>query len=243
MLNKTLIIAGLYLIVYGFSATAWAQDSSSPNFRLREQFIGSGGTFESGSASYQYNSAIGGGIAAGETLSASYRANIGFHTTNEPRLVMIVDTHSVNFGQLSTAATITATSTFSVLNYTAHGYAVFSIGSPPSIAGHTLAGINPTATPQVGVEQFGINLRANTLPVSFGTDPIQVPSSGFSFGTASAGYNVPNHFRYVTGEQIAGSNQTSGQTDFTIAYIVNTSNTTPAGQYRATHTLVVVGTY
>lgn len=242
MLNKFLTLIGFLLIGYGFSATAFAQSQSSQSYRLEESFIGPGGTVESSSASYKESSTAG-DIGVGETLSANYKAQAGFNTTDDPRLVMIVNTSSINFGQLSTAVTTTATSTFSVLNYTAHGYAVFTIGAPPSIPGYTLTGVNPTTTSQVGVEQYGINLKANTSPISFGAEPVQVPSGSFSFGAASSGYNTANNYRYVAGEQIAESLQTSGETDFTISYIVNASNTTPAGAYQGTQSLVVVGTY
>src|SRR5581483_7724152 len=126
----------------------------------------------------------------GESSSGSYRNQAGFNTTNDPRLILVVNTSSINFGQLSTAAATTATSTFKVLNYTSSGYSVFTAGNPPSNGLHTLTGMSPAAASQTGTEQFGINLKANTSPVSFGADPSQVPSGSFSFGAASTGYST-----------------------------------------------------
>lgn len=79
--------------------------------------------------------------------------------------------------------------------------------------------------------------------MTFGAEAAQVPSGSFSYGVASAGYNTANNFRYVAGEQIAGATRTSGQTNYTISYIVNVATTTPGGQYLGAQALVVVGTY
>ena len=130
-----------------------------------------------------------------------------------------------------------------MLNYTANGYNIYTNGTPPSSTSHTLTGLaSPTAS-QVGVEQYGINLKANSSPISQGADPLQIPSGGFSFGVGSAGYNTANNYKYVNGETIAESGQSSGETDYTISYIVNVSTATPAGQYTGNQGLIVVGSY
>lgn len=212
---------------------------SSPGYRIDESYLGPGGTVESSSANYKESSSLG-DIGAGSASSANYTTVAGFNTSSEPRLRVVVGTPTVAFGTLSRTSTTTATATFNVLNYTAHGYNVFTVGTPPSIAGHTLTGVNPTAGSSIGNEQFGINLKANT---GFGTDPVQVPSGSFSFGIASSGYDTANSYRYVNGEQIAQSNQASGETDYTVSYIVNISTTTPSGQYSGQQGFVVVGSY
>lgn len=241
-INKTLVITGSLLIFYGLGISVLAQSLQSTSYRLDESYIGPGGTINSSSPNYRESSTAG-DLGVGQSLSASYRAQAGFNTTNDPRLVMIVNTSSINFGAFSTAAATTATATFSVLNYTSSGYGVFTVGNPPAISGHTLSGMSSTGPSQNGVEQFGINLVANSSPVSFGNDPAQIPSGIFSFGAASSGYNGANNFRYVAGEQIAESVKTSGETDYTVSYIVNAATNTPAGKYQGTQALVVVGTY
>ena len=57
------------------------------------------------------------------------------------------------------------------------------------------------------------------------------------------GYDTVNNFRYNTGDTIAQSDSSSGQTDYTISYIVNISPITEAGLYVFSQDLVVVGTY
>lgn len=216
--------------------------SISPNYRIEEDFIGGGGLIDSNSPNYSGQDAIG-ETGVGNSLGTNYQINSGYETTNEPRLSFTVNTSSVNFGSLSISSTATATSTFSVLNYTSHGYIVITSGSPPSNGSYTLANMSTTGVSQQGVEQFGINLKANTSPTSFGAEAIQVPDGTFSFGEAAANYNTANNYRYVAGESIARSVKTSGQTNYTVSYIVNASTTTAGGGYSGGQTLICIGTY
>jgi hypothetical protein len=95
----------------------------------------------------------------------------------------------------------------------------------------------------VGTEQFGINLRANTSPTTFGADPSQSPDSSFSYGYAAPGYDTPNQYKFAKNDVIAKSDKSSGQTDFTISYIYNISALSTAGQYVFNQDLVVVATF
>lgn len=218
---------------------------TSSNYSIDEIYFGPGGVLDSGSTNYQFQSgqqSVGNtGVTEGE--STNYKSQGGFTTTNEPRLSCVINTSSINFGALSTSVTTTATATFSVLNYTSYGYVVSIVGNPPSNGSHTLANMSSTAASSAGTEQFGINLVANTSPTTFGANPVQVPDSTFSFGTAATGYNTANNFRYNSGEIIAQANKTSGQTNYTISYIVNASTTTPGGSYSGNQALVCTGTY
>jgi hypothetical protein len=94
-----------------------------------------------------------------------------------------------------------------------------------------------------GTEQFGMNLVANTSPITFGANPSQNPSSVFSFGAAASGYNTANLYKYVQGSTIASSNSSSGETDYTISYIYNISNSTPGGYYLFNDVLVATATF
>ncbi|MGH9856421.1 MAG: hypothetical protein ACRD4B_01125, partial [Acidobacteriota bacterium] len=152
----------------------------------------------------------------------------------------------------STSATATATASFSVLNYTSYGYIVNVVGNPPAAGSYTLAGIttdptDPNSTSQQGVEQFGINLVRNIdflgVGNDLGADPAQVPDGTFSFGSVTTNYSVPGRFHYVPGETIASAPKSSGQTDYTISYIVNVSTDSGGGQYTGSQTIVCTGTY
>jgi len=99
----------------------------------------------------------------------------------------------------------------------------------------------------VGTEQFGINLRQNTVgcgaPANFGADPVQVPDNTFSFGTTAANYNTCGQFKYTKGDTVALSSKSSGETDYTISFIYNISDVTPNGEYVYNGTLVAPSTY
>ncbi len=218
--------------------------SSSPNYQINEDFVGPGGNLDASSPNYQLESgqsSVGNG-GVGDSSSTNFAAQSGSTTTADPRLSCSLGTSSLNFGALSTAATVSGTATFSVLNYTSYGYVVNILGSPPSSGSHTLNGLNSNASSTVGTEQFGINLKANTTP-SVGADPVQTPSGTFSFGAPSANYGTANSYRYVSGETIASSVKSSGQTDYTISYIINTATTTPGGTYSGSQTILCTGTY
>ncbi len=241
-MDRVLVLIGMLLIGYGFAPTIEAQSLSSPSYSIDESYIGPGGAVDSNSASYSSNSTVG-DVGVGNSSSTSYQQDSGFNTTADPRLSVIINTSSVGFGSLSTSVAATQTSTFSVLNYTSYGYAVYTVGNPPSNGSHTLTGINPRTASNVGTEQFGINLKANTSPTTFGAEAVQNPSSNFSNGFASSGYDSANLFRYVAGEKIAEATQSSGQTDYTISYIINVATNTPGGQYSGSQSIVVVATY
>lgn len=236
------VVVMLALLVILPAPTVWAQSSSSSNYTIDEGFIGPGGLIDSSSANYSGNETIG-DTAVGDGSSTNYQTQSGGITTNDPRLAFTVGTSSINFGALSTSTPVTATSTFSVLNYTSYGYVVQTIGTPPTSGSHTLSGMSTTGVSVPGTEQYGINLVANTAPATFGANPSQVPSGTFSSGAAGSGYNTANNFRYVNGETIASASASSGQTDYTVSYIINASSSTPGGTYTGTQSLVCTGTY
>lgn len=245
MRGKVKLLVGLVVCLGVLTPVARAQTSQSPNYQIDESFIGPGGTLESGSTNYQTapgGQSIGNAGGAGDSGSTNFQAQSGATTTNDPSLACITNTSSVNFGALSTSVAATATASFSVLNYTSFGYVVQTIGTAPSNGSHTLNALSSNAASTPGTEQFGINLVDNTSP-NIGADPAQIPNSSFSYGEAANNYDTPDSFRYVQGETIALAPKTSGQTDYTISYIANISNTTPGGSYTGSQILVCTGTY
>ncbi len=124
----------------------------------------------------------------------------------------------------------------------------------PSSGSHTLSPLTTATASTPGTEQFGANLVLNTSP-AVGALPVQNPSSVFSFGTVTggapgpngtsvtSGYSTQNYFQYNNGDIIAASNQSSGETDYTISYITNISSTTPGGTYTFNQVLIALPTY
>lgn len=227
------------------TAAVYAQ-YTSPNYQSEETFFGTGGEVESTSPNYKAQSSVG-GLGVDRVTGTAYQAFSGFLTPNEPFLEMRINTSSVDLGDLETTVTRTGTATFHVRAYINGTYSVQTVSQPPQkVAGtsHTLAGMATQGASTAGTEQFGINLKANTSPATFGADPSPQPDSTFAFGQAAAGYDTANQFKYVAGNTIAQTGTSGwGLTNYTISYIANVSVLTPAGQYTMIHDLVAVPTY
>ncbi len=245
----------------GYQALADAPSTSS-SYMINETELGGSGGLGGASTNYTFTPGGGdGGSTLGDTFagngsSANYQTNGGFNTTQAPVLTEVVNTSLADLGILSTGAAKTATATFSVKDYTSYGYVVTIVGTPPTYSGHQLAPMTTTSygdASVAGSEQFGLNLVHNTSPSTVGTDPVQVPSSVFSFGVAGDGatgtygtnrpYTVDGRFRFVSGETVASGPKSSGETDYTVTFIGNASNTSPAGVYSGNLAIVATGTY
>ncbi len=148
---------------------------------------------------------------------------------------------------MTPGTTATTTGTFSVESYLADGYIVTTDANPPKMGSYTMHALTTPTSSNNSQEQFGMNLVANTTgcgaPANFGASPVQVPTSSFSFGYAAANYNTCGKFTYNNGDTIAASNSSSGETDYTISYIFNTTPLTPGGIYSFNDVLVATGTF
>jgi hypothetical protein len=248
-LMKRLRFFGLTpLLMVVMSGAALAQYSSN-NYRANEVFFGNGGDNNQSSANYNA-SVSSGALGVGRYSSANYQAYSGFLTPNEPFLELGIDTSAVDMGTVDPATTITGQADFHVRAYVDIGYTVQTLSQPPSYTSgtgsHTLTTMSTLGSSAVGTEQFGINLKHNTSPATFGNDPAPQPSSTFATGIAAPGYDTANQFKYNVGDTIARTPSGSsgwGLTNYTIAYIANASIITPAGRYSMVQDLVAVATY
>jgi hypothetical protein len=99
---------------------------------------------------------------------------------------------------------------------------------------------NFTSTP--GTEQFGFNLRANTVPV-FGADP---DMAGLVTDLINPQYSVANQYSYDdSGSAIALASKSSPTSSarYTLGYLANISSLTPGGTYRAHQVFVATATF
>ena len=223
--------------VYGFVGVS---ASSSPNYQLIETSVGGTGLLSSSSTNYQAQQS-GAIIGNGTSVGTSYQVQAGHQTTGAPTLAFAILTANPSFGSFSPTFTSTATSQFEVEDYTSYGYVVQIYGTPPTDSyGNQITPLSTNSAPQVGKYQFGINLVANTNPISFGANP---NFGQFGFGSIATNYKTANSYRFVNGEEIAYSGKSSGVTIYTISYIVDVSNLMPGGQYNSSQSLVCTGTY
>lgn len=241
MFRRTATISALLLSGILCCMTAvYAESLKSANYQVDESFLGNGGLLQSSSAHYQTDGSSIGDTAVGESGSSGFQTQAGSTTTNDPALSFAILSSSADFGSFSSSGASVTTSTFQVSNYTSYGYVVQIVGDPPSNGGHVLAAMSSNGPSQAGTEQFGINLVANTSPVSVGANP---DHGQFGFGSAASNYDTPNEYRYVSGETIASAPKSSGVTVYTISYLVNVTGLTPGGQYRSDQVLICTGTY
>ena len=219
---------------------AFAETSNSSHYQATQMQFGSGSTEQTCSSSYCSSASIG-DMSGGSSASSSSTASFGRITDSEPLLEVIVTPGQSDLGVLTTEHTATKTSTVQVRNYLSGGYVLQVTGDPPKYANHTLATPTTPTTPEAGKEQFGINAVANNN--GLGANPVQVPDATTSFGFAETGYDQPNKFKYTSGDMVGRSLKASGRTDYTISFIVNIANNTPAGHYQGDYSAVVIPVY
>lgn len=263
-IKKLLSVLAVSVLVFQ-PAIVLAQ-SSSTNYRIEETFFGTGGEVDATSASYRSQQSAG-SLGVGNTASTSYDLVAGFVTPNAPFLEINVEGPNVTFpGNLDPATPSFAASqggtcncTFYVRTYLSSQYTVVTASNPPtSESGAIFNGKATQGAPSgsTAVEEFGINLMANTSPGSMGADPVNVRQQGasevtdnsFADGQAATGYQTINQYKYVSGDIIARSqatvgNQAVGKSNYTISYIMKPSNTTRAGTYIMRHDIIAVPTY
>lgn len=234
------LVVALALFMTPANAT---QTLQSPNYKFDESSVGTGGLMQGSSANYRVQSATG-DLSVGAASSSNFQVEAGSRTSPDPTLTFKVDNANANLGKFSASTASTATATFSITNYTSYGYVVQLVGNPPKYGSNEISPMTATATSQPGIEQFGVNLVANTSPTSFGANPDNgTAPNDFGFGQIAANYSTPNQFRYVSGETIASAPKSSGKTTYTLSYLVNVTALTPSGTYTSDQTLVVTGTY
>lgn len=137
----------------------------------------------------------------------------------------------IEFGDLSVSATRTGTSQFLVGTNAPNGYSVTTNGPTMTSGTDQIVPVIGPSSNQIGVSQFGVNLRANLSPL-VGADPVG------GVGTVAPNYAVPSNYRYVDGEILAGATGPTEISLFTVSYIININSSQPAGIYNTTLTYV-----
>jgi hypothetical protein len=232
-------ITAFFVCLLVLSPNALAQTLQSTNYKMDETSIGTSSPIGQSSSNFGLTSGVG-DIGVGNATSANFQINAGSKTNADPVLAFSVNNAVTNFGTFSPSLAATATTTFSVMNYTSYGYTVQLTGNAPSNGAHTINALGSAATSQTGTEQFGVNLVANTQPTSVGANP---DNGAFGYGSVDDNYKTSNYYRYVNGDTIAKSLKSSGVTNYTLTYLINVAGLTPGGQYKSNQTLIVLGTY
>lgn len=139
---------------------------------------------------------------------------------------------SVDLGILSSTQANKGQSQYAVATNDITGYVVFALGTTMTSGNNVIPALGAPAASFPGTGQFGINLRANLIPV-VGQDPV-----GLGTGVPTANYNIPNRFVFNDGDSISSSPLTSDYNRMTVSYLVNVPKNQPPGVYSTTVTYV-----
>ena len=143
----------------------------------------------------------------------------------------------LDLGELSENTASTTTSQFAVATNDPTGYNVFMSGGTMTSGNEVIPNLTSNSPSVIGTSQFGINLRSNSSPSSGAN------VAGIGSGAPSASYNTPNSFRYINGEQIAGSSLPTYPNLFTVTYLVNVSDSQKPGIYASSFTFTGIASF
>lgn len=237
------LVAAVLLLGGG---AASAQVPSSGSYMVEEAGFTSGSSIDANSASY--NARVSAGeLAIGQSESGSYIGMAGFITPDQEYVELVIPNIEVNMGVIDPGTPGVGTATFTARAYINNTYVIISPRDPPvNESGDQIDPITTAAAFDSTQEQFGMNLVANTSPVTQGADPSRQPldDGTFAFGEAAAGYDTSNQYQYNPGDIIAQSViRGYGETEYTISYLLNVTTVTPAGLYRMEQDLVITATF
>lgn len=143
----------------------------------------------------------------------------------------------IDIGELQESLTTTATMQFSGATNDATGFTTYLNGFTMTSGNNIINPLSLGGGSVIGTSQFGLNLRANASP-TVGLDPFGPGSSA-----ATAGYNTPNNFRFVSGEAITNSPTSTDFKLFTASYIVNVPPDQTPGIYATTMTFTAIASF
>lgn len=143
-----------------------------------------------------------------------------------------------DLGTLDPNNTLDAQSQMAVGTNASQGFVITANGTTMAAGTHVIdAPVTPTASVP-GVNEFGINLVANSSP-NIGHDP-EGPSLN---AVVSPNYAQADKFMYKDGDVVASSPNVSLMRRFTTSYVVNSNPDLRAGVYTTTITYICTGRF
>lgn len=143
----------------------------------------------------------------------------------------------IDLGTLNPSQANTGTTQLAAATNDAGGYILSMQGTTATSGNNIIPALASPTIASPGTGQFGINLRANTKPIS-GRDPEGV-------GTASPtnDYNNINLFTFRNGDTIATSDISTDFNRFTVSYLLNIPFGQAPGVYSTTITYIAVAAF
>lgn len=143
----------------------------------------------------------------------------------------------LNFGNLTSAATASATSVMVSATNALSGFGISVYGTTMTSGNNIINAIVPQDVSRPGVSQFGLNLVANATP-NTGQNP-----SGPGGAAPAAAYSVPDFYRFNSGDLIASTSSADDYRKLTASYIVNIPIGQPIGVYVTTLTYICLANF
>ncbi len=143
----------------------------------------------------------------------------------------------VTFGNLTPLATSSSASQMLVATNALNGYSIQVNGSSMTSGNNVIPPLSTASVARPGVDQFGLNLVANSQPAIGGN------AQGPGTGSPLLPYAQPNTFKYTSGDLVASSGQASDLREYTISYIIDINSSQPPGYYATTLTYIGMGNF
>jgi len=143
----------------------------------------------------------------------------------------------IDLGEFNKSGTVGATSQMVAATNADFGYNITVSGNSPTSGNNVIPGFNLPSSPAPGSSKFGINLKGNSSP-SIGADV-----SGGGIAQPTGGYEIPNKYKFVSGDTVATTSDVSLENKFTVSYIVNVSPDQKPGIYTATLIYNILATF
>lgn len=134
----------------------------------------------------------------------------------------------INLGELSKTSPKSATSQLVAATNADFGFNITISGSTLTSGNNVIPSLTSPAVSIPGSSGFGINLRGNSSP-GIGSDV-----TGAGIASPSADYNIPNRYKFVSGDTIANTSDVTLENKFTVSYVVNVDKSQKPGIYSST---------
>lgn len=134
----------------------------------------------------------------------------------------------INLGELSKASPKSATSQLVAATNADFGFNITISGTTLTSGNNIIPSLFSPTVSKTGSSGFGINLRGNSTP-GVGSD-----TTGAGIASPSADYNIPNRYKFVSGDTVASTNDVTLENKFTVSYVVNVDQAQKPGVYSST---------
>jgi hypothetical protein len=143
----------------------------------------------------------------------------------------------IDFGELSSTHTSSASSQMLVATNAVQGYAISSSGTTLTSGNNVITALATGDVSRPGTAQFGFNLRANTTPI----DGVNVNGPGIS--QPAAAYDQPNVYQFNPGDTLVTDSNPDNIREYTSSYIVNVPKAQAPGIYVSTVTYICLANF